>query len=542
MAQVRQLDKRSGITYVYESKAYWDKEKRQSRAKRTLVGRLDPATGEVIPTDGRGRRRRDMFPEEAARHAAIPDIKRRFAGATHLFDSICRTTGVADDLKACFPSDWRALLSIAYYLILEDSNPLSRFGRWSATHVHPFGADIPSQRSSELFASITEARRMEFFRLQAKRRAGDEYWAFDSTSISSYSELLEQVRWGKNKESDQLPQINLALLFGEKSNLPFYYRKLPGNVPDVKTVVNLLREARVLGIDRMGLVFDRGFCSYENINALFTDHRKFVTGANTSLAIVRRMIAEKSETIRSFASFDEEHEVYSATETAVWDYERKRPYKKDVLKEDRRIYVHLFFNPERAVEEETAFNRRMAALRRELLAGERVAGHEAAYERFFTVKETPKRGVRVECNDKEMADAKSRFGYFALLSNEVKDPIAALDIYRNKDVVEKAFSDIKGRLNGRRTLVSSEQSLDGKLFVEFLALIVLSYIKKHMQDAKLFHKYTLQGMLDELDVIESLEVPGKDPIFGEVLERQAKLYEAMGVEAPKSASLCVAGI
>lgn len=542
MGKVKQLDKRTGITYVYESKAFWDKEKRQSRARRTLLGRLDPETGEIVPTDGRGKRRRDMFPEEAAKHAALPNIRRRFAGATHLFDAICKMTGAAEDLRRCFPDTWKAILSVAYYLIIEDSNPLSRFGRWSATHAHPFGEDIPSQRSSELFASIGEAGRMEFFRLQAKRRADDEYWAFDSTSISSYSETLEQVRWGKNKDSDPLPQINLALLFGEKSNLPFYYRKLPGNVPDVKTVVNLLKEARILGIDRMSLVFDRGFCSYENINELFTEHRKFVTGANTTLSIVRKLIESTRDSIRNFANYSDDYSVYAVSETAAWDYERKRPYKKDVLKEERRIYVHLFFNPERAVEDESAFNRRMAELRKELAEGRRVQGHEKLYERFFTVTETPRRGIKVSCNDAAMAEAKSRFGYFALLSNEIKDPIAALEIYRNKDVVEKAFSDIKGRLNCRRTLVSSELSLDGKLFVEFIALIILSYIKKHMQDARLFGKYTLQGLLDELDVIESLEVPGKDPIYGEVLERQAKVYEAMGVTPPKTASLCVSGI
>jgi len=58
MAIIKQYDKRSGITYVYESKAYWDKEKKMSRAKRTLIGRLDPETGEVIPTDGRNRTRK----------------------------------------------------------------------------------------------------------------------------------------------------------------------------------------------------------------------------------------------------------------------------------------------------------------------------------------------------------------------------------------------------------------------------------------------------------------------------------------------------
>ena len=55
MAIIKQLDKRSGITYVYDSKSYYDKEKKCSRAKRTLIGKLDPETGEIIPTDGRNK-------------------------------------------------------------------------------------------------------------------------------------------------------------------------------------------------------------------------------------------------------------------------------------------------------------------------------------------------------------------------------------------------------------------------------------------------------------------------------------------------------
>ncbi len=55
MAIIKQYDKRSGITCVYNSKSYYDKEKKCSRAKRTLIGKLDPETGEIIPTDGRNK-------------------------------------------------------------------------------------------------------------------------------------------------------------------------------------------------------------------------------------------------------------------------------------------------------------------------------------------------------------------------------------------------------------------------------------------------------------------------------------------------------
>ena len=65
MAIIKQYDKRSGITYVYDSKAFYDKEKKQSRAKRTLIGKIDPTTGEMIPTDGRnkGAKKKTVSPD-----------------------------------------------------------------------------------------------------------------------------------------------------------------------------------------------------------------------------------------------------------------------------------------------------------------------------------------------------------------------------------------------------------------------------------------------------------------------------------------------
>lgn len=76
--------------------------------------------------------------------------------------------------------------------------------------------------------------------------------------------------------------------------------------------------------------------------------------------------------------------------------------------------------------------------------------------------------------------------------------------------------------------VSSELSLDGKLFVEFIALIYLSYFKKKMQDKNLFKNYTVQGLTDEFDVIECFEQPGRDLRFGEVTKRQMELFRHDG--------------
>ena len=60
MSIIKQKDKRTGITYVYESESYWDKEKQQPRSNRKLIGKIDEQTGEVVPTDGRGKKRTEI--------------------------------------------------------------------------------------------------------------------------------------------------------------------------------------------------------------------------------------------------------------------------------------------------------------------------------------------------------------------------------------------------------------------------------------------------------------------------------------------------
>ena len=174
----------------------------------------------------------------------------------------------------------------------------------------------------------------------------------------------------------------------------------------------------------------------------------------------------------------------------------------------------------------------LTKLHNDLMQGDLKDYRVKDYDKYFHVTETPKRGRKVTPKEDVIYEVTRNHGFFALLSNEIKDPYEALSLYRSKDVVEKAFGDLKERLNFRRMQISSELSLNGKLFVEFIALIYLSYVKKSMQNAKLFDKWTIQGLLDELDIVELFEAPGHGRVLGEVTEKQGKLFRALGVEPP----------
>jgi len=99
MGVVYQKDKRSGITYAYENKAYWDKEKKVSRSKRTLIGRVDEATGEIVPTDGRGKNRSPYQKAEKTRRDEIMD-RIRPMGISELRKEVIRLESELDALKS----------------------------------------------------------------------------------------------------------------------------------------------------------------------------------------------------------------------------------------------------------------------------------------------------------------------------------------------------------------------------------------------------------------------------------------------------------
>jgi transposase len=523
----------SGREYVYEYKSVWNKSKQRSEQKREYLGRM--INGEFVPN------KKFLLREELAQEKAVAikrgpspatECERAFSGATYLFDKISDMLGVEADLKACFPGFYKEILSLAYYLVLEPHSPVYRFKRWSASHTHPYGRDIPSQRSSELLPKITEAGKMDFLRKQSKRRTEGEYLFYDSTSISSYSEQIRQVKYGKNKEGDELAQINLAMLLGQDTGLPVYYRKLPGNITDVMTIKNILAGIQYLELKKTKIIMDRGFYSEKNINSLYKNHCKFIIGAKISLKFIQERLSPDRDDFDRRENYNAVTGLFIKTQTMGWAYEEVKARTGEVKNKTRRMYVHLYYNDQLATDEKIRFNKMLDRLDDEIHSGKRNKANEKSYTKYFDITETPVRGLRTKPKQFAIDEARKNFGFFALLSNDIKDPAIALQIYRSKDMIEKSFSDLKDRLSMRRTSVSSEENLEGKLFIQFVGLIYLAFIKRAMDKAGLFKDYTMQELFDELDVIEKYQQPGRAAWFGEITDKQRKLYIALGVTPP----------
>ena len=74
MAIIRQYHKDTDTTYVYESESYWVPELGQSRSRRKCIGKIDPATGEIVPCGKRGPKKKG--PETPAETVDSEEYKR----------------------------------------------------------------------------------------------------------------------------------------------------------------------------------------------------------------------------------------------------------------------------------------------------------------------------------------------------------------------------------------------------------------------------------------------------------------------------------
>jgi transposase len=512
--QIRQKDKRTGIVYVYDAEKYWDAERQQTRYRgRKLVGHVDKESGDVVPNRPTKARPKD------------PASRRLFCGSAHLLDGISEQIGLGEDLSGALGSLALSVQSIARYLLAEGSSTMARFSRWSRTHAHPLGREMASQRISELFESLNQNIAEDYFRARAKRASG-QYWFYDTTSISSYSQCIESVRWGRNKDLVPLPQLNVAAVLDAQSGLPVWYKDVSGNITDVSIVRALLREAEGIGAGRMRLCMDRGFYSKANVDALMDEHMKFLIGLKTSYSYVAKAIKENSGELRSWQNYDENHHVFGLVVPYTWKHERTMR-SGEVEKSEKRSYLCLYYEPERVARDEERFAQLLRRLSRELESGCRQEEHEAAYERYFKRV----RGGAYVGRDEAIEAERTCFGYFALLSNDASlTADSALSVYRDKDMIEKAFGDIKNRLDFRTPKVESAETLRGKMLCVFVALTLALEVRRRMAEADLDAKYTLHELFDELDSIERYESEGRRPKVLAVTEKQKNIYAAMSVD------------
>jgi transposase len=110
----------------------------------------------------------------------------------------------------------------------------------------------------------------------------------------------------------------------------------------------------------------------------------------------------------------------------------------------------------------------------------------------------------VEYNKKNIKMYREKYsGCYCLMTTNIPDKHEARQMYKNRDVVEKTFDEIKNEINSRRLRVHSKANLDSLVFIIFITLIFYSKIKKTLIENRNILKI---GVLELFKILRPLKI------------------------------------
>jgi len=550
----------NGYRYASTQPAYQDPETGKMKHKRIHWGTVDDAN-KFIPGSKYifapiEEREKLVFPKEwdlseleklsGGRKPGRPVIEsqdeNRLYGDIWLMEQIVEVTGLREDLNKVFDGNKElvnAILTLAYFP-MSGRGTYDHLAAWMRITKTPYEGDLSSPNITILTQSITEQNRMELFRCRAKRLGNNELCAVDSTSRSAWGSCLPDIHYGKSKDKLPLPQTTEVVVYTLNNHMPVYYRTLPGNTPDSRSLAIILADLKNAGFkDNIVMITDRGYESIRNLEMYIDKGQPMIMGTKTGQKHVR----DKIDKFGAFEHHPEEMELDTVERIYYKQYELEYQIegKRDNVKKSDRLRLNLYFDPVRRSQElidlDIILRDQKEALQ-EILCEGTPLDDDATIKRiyrFYDLQYDERSRVlkSFKLNDDKVKRARRESGFFANTTHGVSfDAMTAQNHYKLRDEQEKYFAMMKGVMGADRQRNWSELGKEGRLLILFVSQVIGCYIA-HIRKTKLDKDYhSLQSVLDEMRPIRYIEHPNTKPMITPFIGDQVKICEAFGFEIP----------
>lgn len=495
--------------YVYKVTRTFRNDRGQPTNTRESIGRVDEASGMLVPNDAYWRHYPDRRLEWLPAEDSI-----RSVGAGFLAGAVMDGLGLGGALAGALGGSRAArAATVACYMACR-GNVMDHLESWCSDHAWA-GAPVDAWQASELFASISWADKMAFFRAWAAARPKGSYLAYDVTSVSSYAEGVEDTEWGHNRDGEKLPQINLGCYVNQDDALPVFYLTYPGSITDVSHLPHMMAFNDDLGVTDVGFVMDRGFCSTRNVQWMHARHLDVVLGVDIRHKTVRAAVDQARGGMVSMRNLTG-HGVYARTV-------KGRFYGVECS-------AHVYHDPVRAERQRQDLFRVVGSWE-ERLAGRRAISEADAKKAraWFTIERRADGGFAFGRDYDKIDKAAQNNGYFVILTTADISADAALGIYRRKDMIEKTFDDVKNHLDMRRLRTHTTATTDGKLFCAFIALIVVSRVQTVLGPLMREKSWSKPAVIRELDKIRVVTTADGSRLVNPLTKTQRTILEAFNL-------------
>ena len=520
MQPTRRIKVKNGIEYWYEETPYYDKEKKQIRHKSKYLGRN--VDGQPV----RMRSAPDEVKEKTKKKAM--EIKSSFDyGSIFVLQSIMKELNLDRYLEVLLPSSEVSMVrALAFNRIIRPT-AMKNVDSWyegTSLVLESPQINLTSQRVSELLCRLGESNIPDRFMSQLIEGTGTKNTLiYDITSLSSYSQLINLLEYGYNRDGESLPQINLSLILDKDKGIPVMYDIFPGGISDVSTLSGTLKKIKAHGIQNYVAVMDRGFFSLSNLRELMTNKISFIMAARLQLNDLKHLLTEAQKDI------DDVKYLHKFNKDPI--FAKPISYIIDSIE----VHGYVYYDPKLEQTEKQTFLSRLYDIREELLkmrlnknSNPYVVFKEKAqgFGNFFDWHAIDNR-FDVEIKQNAVAQRINKMGKYIIFHSGDFDEMKCLSLYRERDEIEKSFKALKSEIDILPLNTHSEKTTRGFIFIAFLSLIIRTRLMSMMREAKILDKYSVELLLLQLEKLRKITLADGQIIVTEMTKKQRDILQAL---------------
>ena len=520
-----------GVEYVnYEYDRVYIPDKKYNIPKRTTIGKVCVGEKNMMYPNPNFIK---FFPEvdidkEQKEYSSCIKV-----GNYIVIKKLLEESKIEEILKPILKEDIGLFLDLCAYTIVMENNASQYYPDYAYNH-YLFTEKMRIYSDSKVSRFLQELKKeqgIEFLNLWNKIKKADEkiYISYDSTNKNSSAGDIDIIEYGHAKNDVGKAIYNYSVAYDCNNNEPLFYEEYPGSIVDVAQLQFTLEKAKSYGYENIGFILDRGYFSRENIKYMDKCGYDFVIMMRGSKSIVSEIIKEKKGTF-------EELRENSIREYKVSGITIKRQlYASD----EKERYFHIYYNGQKAISERQILEckiDRMSEMLKKCI-GKKIE-FEKSYKKYFDLV-FHKDGTFMNASedtkiiDKEIA----RCGYFVIITSEKMTAKEALLLYKSRDNTEKLFRGDKSYLGNKSMRVYSNESLDTKIFIEFVSLIIRNKIYRKIKEARnvtdtKINNITVPETIAELEKIEMICLGGENYKIDHALtSTQKHILKAFDIDA-----------
>lgn len=387
--------------------------------------------------------------------------------------------GILEDLEVVFGNKTaRQLLALAVYKF-DGGGAMMTFEDWLPQVWLPEIEPLNGRRISELLSKVSVSLTENYYKRRydrASERSKDGMTlSFDSTSISTYSSGIVDAAWDHAKQNPQLRQVNYLVVCDYATGDVVYAFSYDGSVNDKTILAQVYLQMQSAGLNLANniLVTDRGFQSIWNTQTAINLDLKYIQFLSLNEGVVREALRRKMLPLSDPTVHRDPELCISAL--SVEDLWTQATDAGPVI---IKGHLHLYRDAITAQEDADALHRdilyavKVKNEQEKTPNGKTKRLDETLWKRvkpFLYENKHPKDRDSVwSIRDEKLREAVRFMGCRAIRTNAVSNPFEALCIYRQRDIIEQGFNQLKNEVGGLR-LVATETTYRGKLFIFSLA-------------------------------------------------------------------------